>query len=86
MASAALHLAGLAFLEHFNAEILPRLAELGIGLVPYSPLGKGFLTGKAAGLASRLKRLKQIRRWSTWSAKSPHRSMRHRPRSHWPGS
>src|ERR687883_410097 len=26
-------------------EILPTLAELGIGLVPYSPLGKGFLTG-----------------------------------------
>ena len=28
-----------------EAEILPTLAELGIGLVPYSPLGKGFLTG-----------------------------------------
>jgi aryl-alcohol dehydrogenase-like predicted oxidoreductase len=27
-------------------EILPLLEELGIGLVPYSPLGKGFLTGK----------------------------------------
>ncbi len=27
-------------------EILPTLEELGIGLVPYSPLGKGFLTGK----------------------------------------
>ena len=27
-------------------EIIPLLAELGIGLVPYSPLGKGFLTGK----------------------------------------
>jgi aryl-alcohol dehydrogenase-like predicted oxidoreductase len=26
-------------------EILPLLAELGIGFVPYSPLGKGFLTG-----------------------------------------
>ena len=26
-------------------EILPTLAELGIGLVPYSPLGRGFLTG-----------------------------------------
>src|SRR3954468_18652752 len=26
-------------------EILPTLKELGIGLVPYSPLGKGFLTG-----------------------------------------
>jgi aryl-alcohol dehydrogenase-like predicted oxidoreductase len=29
-----------------EAEILPTLEELGIGLVPYSPLGKGFLTGK----------------------------------------
>jgi len=27
-------------------EVLPTLDELGIGLVPYSPLGKGFLTGK----------------------------------------
>ena len=27
-------------------EIMPLLEELGIGLVPYSPLGKGFLTGK----------------------------------------
>jgi len=27
-------------------EIVPMLEELGIGLVPYSPLGKGFLTGK----------------------------------------
>jgi aryl-alcohol dehydrogenase-like predicted oxidoreductase len=27
-------------------EIIPVLEELGIGLVPYSPLGKGFLTGK----------------------------------------
>lgn len=27
-------------------EILPALEELGIGMVPFSPLGKGFLTGK----------------------------------------
>jgi aryl-alcohol dehydrogenase-like predicted oxidoreductase len=27
-------------------EVLPTLKELGIGFVPYSPLGKGFLTGK----------------------------------------
>jgi aryl-alcohol dehydrogenase-like predicted oxidoreductase len=26
-------------------EVLPTLEELGIGLVPYSPLGRGFLTG-----------------------------------------
>ncbi len=29
-----------------EAEVLPVLEELGIGFVPYSPLGKGFLTGK----------------------------------------
>src|SRR5262244_516672 len=29
-----------------EAEILPTLEELGIGFVPFSPLGKGFLTGK----------------------------------------
>ena len=27
-------------------EVLPALEELGIGLVPFSPLGRGFLTGK----------------------------------------
>jgi aryl-alcohol dehydrogenase-like predicted oxidoreductase len=29
-----------------ESEVLPMLEELGIGFVPYSPLGKGFLTGK----------------------------------------
>jgi aryl-alcohol dehydrogenase-like predicted oxidoreductase len=29
-----------------EAEILPTLKDLGIGFVPFSPLGKGFLTGK----------------------------------------
>lgn len=29
-----------------EAEILPALEELGIGFVPFSPLGRGFLTGK----------------------------------------
>ena len=28
-----------------EADVIPVLAELGLGLVPYSPLGKGFLTG-----------------------------------------
>ena len=31
--------------RHIESEILPTLRELGIGLVPYSPLGRGFLTG-----------------------------------------
>ena len=35
----------LWFRNH-EQEIVPTIAELGIGFVPYSPLGKGFLTGK----------------------------------------
>jgi aryl-alcohol dehydrogenase-like predicted oxidoreductase len=35
-----------------EAEILPTLEELGIGFVPFSPLGKGFLTGKIDPTAS----------------------------------
>jgi len=50
-----------------EAEILPVLEELGIGLVPFSPLGKGFLTGKidagtqfaANDLRSRIPRFKE---------------------------
>jgi aryl-alcohol dehydrogenase-like predicted oxidoreductase len=34
-----------------EAEVLPTCRELGIGLVPYSPLGRGFLTGAIAGTA-----------------------------------
>ncbi len=32
--------------RHVELEILPTLRELGIGFVPYSPLGRGFLSGK----------------------------------------
>ena len=32
--------------ERAGSGILPTLEELGIGFVPFSPLGKGFLTGK----------------------------------------
>ncbi len=32
--------------RNLEAEILPALRELGIGLVPFAPLGRGFLTGK----------------------------------------
>jgi aryl-alcohol dehydrogenase-like predicted oxidoreductase len=35
-----------------EAEILPTLRELGIGFVPYSPLGRGFLTGEIRSVAS----------------------------------
>ena len=33
------------WMREVEAEILPALEELGIGFVPFSPLGKGFLTG-----------------------------------------
>ncbi len=33
------------FTRDIEAEVLPTLRELGIGLVPYSPLGRGLLTG-----------------------------------------
>jgi aryl-alcohol dehydrogenase-like predicted oxidoreductase len=32
--------------RNLETEVLPVLQELGIGLIPYSPLGRGFLTGK----------------------------------------
>src|ERR1700747_3489752 len=35
-----------------EAEILPLCKELGIGFVAYSPLGRGFLTGKVADIAA----------------------------------
>ena len=37
--------------RHLEPEILPTLRELGIGLVPYSPLGRGFLTGTITSTA-----------------------------------
>jgi aryl-alcohol dehydrogenase-like predicted oxidoreductase len=33
-----------------EAEVRPTVEELGIGLVPYSPLGRGFLTGRIRSL------------------------------------
>ena len=38
------------FTRHVEDEILPTLRELGIGLVPYSPLGRGLLTGAITSL------------------------------------
>src|SRR3954471_8342993 len=34
------------FFRELEAEVIPALEELGIGLVPFSPLGRGFLAGK----------------------------------------
>jgi aryl-alcohol dehydrogenase-like predicted oxidoreductase len=38
------------FERHPEEEILPTVRELGIGFVPYSPLGRGFLTGSFTSL------------------------------------
>jgi aryl-alcohol dehydrogenase-like predicted oxidoreductase len=43
---AALQSEYFMFWREPEKEIMPLLAELGIGFVPFSPLGKGFLTGK----------------------------------------
>lgn len=40
------------WMRTLDAEILPTLEELGIGLVPFSPLGKGFLTGTVGTTAT----------------------------------
>ena len=37
--------------RHVEEEILPTVRELGIGFVPYSPLGRGFLTGTITKLS-----------------------------------
>ena len=37
--------------RHVEEEILPTVRELGIGFVPYSPLGRGFLTGTIKNLS-----------------------------------
>ena len=42
----ALHSEYSLWTRKHEANIFPLLEELGIGLVPYSPLGRGFLTGK----------------------------------------
>jgi aryl-alcohol dehydrogenase-like predicted oxidoreductase len=81
-----------------EAELLPLLRELGIGFVPYSPLGHGFLTGKIAPRSSsptttgaRPTRASPARTSSatcassTKSRPSPPRRAPHRHRWPWPG-
>jgi aryl-alcohol dehydrogenase-like predicted oxidoreductase len=53
--------------RHVEAEILPTVRELGIGFVPYSPLGRGFLTGaitKPSDLASEDARTQRFPRFA----------------------
>jgi aryl-alcohol dehydrogenase-like predicted oxidoreductase len=77
-----------------EAEVLPACEELGIGFVPWSPLGQGFLTGKvdpprhskaptsAAGSPASPPRLcRPISRWLTSRMTLPHASRRRPHRS-----
>ena len=79
-------------------EVLPVLEELGIGFVPFSPLGRGFLTGKvdenttfdSSDLRSTLPRFtprlgKRIRRWLICSTRSQSARRRHLLKSLSPG-
>jgi aryl-alcohol dehydrogenase-like predicted oxidoreductase len=72
-----------------EAEILPALEELGIGFVPFSPLGKGFLTGAISASTTfdtsdfrntvprfSEENRKANRPWSIWWAGSQRRSRR----------
>ena len=81
-----------------EAEVLPVCEELGIGFVPYSPLGRGFLTGKIdettafggndnapACRASRPRPARPTVLWSTCWRRSARRSTPRRRRSHLPG-
>ena len=81
-----------------EAEVLPTVEELGIGFVPFSPLGRGFLTGKidenttfdssdfrniVPALRQRL--VKRIRLWLICLAGSQSERRRHRLKSRLPG-
>jgi hypothetical protein len=81
-----------------EAEVLPTLEELGIGFVPFSPLGKGFLrerltktprstvpTSAIRCLALRRRLGRRIRHWSICLARSHNGRRRLRLRSRSPG-
>jgi aryl-alcohol dehydrogenase-like predicted oxidoreductase len=70
-------------------EVLPTLEELGIGFVPFSPLGKGFLTGKmtrtrASTARTSATRPRFTRRTAVRTSVSSTRSARSRARSRRP--
>jgi aryl-alcohol dehydrogenase-like predicted oxidoreductase len=73
-----------------ESDVLPVCDELGIGFVPYSPLGRGFLTGKIDettqfGGGSRRRRAGRTAPWSICSRSSAKGRGRRRRRSRWPG-
>ena len=68
------------FTRDIEDEILPTLRELGIGLVPYSPLGRGMLTGRSRSDDAPTEgdrprrptsRASRARRWTPTSRSSP---------------
>ena len=86
------------FTRDQEADVLPLLRELGIGFVPYSPLGRGILTGPFVQrtnsptmtgarpiLGSRARTSRRNLARPTKSPPSPKTSARHPARSHWPG-
>src|SRR5436853_324464 len=81
-----------------EVEVIPTLEELGIGFVPFSPLGRGFVTGKitedtkfdSTDFRTVVPRFtpenrKRIRRWWISWAESRNRRRRHRRRWRWRG-
>ena len=58
-----------------EAEILPTLRELGIGFVPYSPLGRGFLTGAITSLADLADGDARAQRYPRFSAEAIDRNL-----------
>ena len=88
------------FTRDLEDEILPTIRELGIGLVPYSPLGRGILTGAITSETRWTRRLaplgvlpapqrrgprRQPRSWSTGSARSRTRRAARPASSRWRG-
>jgi aryl-alcohol dehydrogenase-like predicted oxidoreductase len=58
-----------------EAEILPTCRELGIGFVPYSPLGRGFLTGKIRSLDDLLEGDYRASRYPRFQAENLQRNL-----------
>ena len=68
------------FSRDIEAEVVPACRELGVGLVPYSPLGRGMLTGRCPASTSCRRRL------PSHAAAVPGRQPRPQPRARGGGS
>src|SRR6202167_6825191 len=56
--------------RHVEREILPTVRELGIGFVPYSPLGRGFLTGAITKKSDLIETDSRFRRYPRFAAEN----------------